>query len=226
MYQRKKYAFIKSKIKHIDIFFDIGAHHGETIEDFLKNFHIKNIYGFEPSVDNFKKLKKNVDKIKKKYLSVKIDIVPYGLGKKNEILSLNEISDGESNTFNEINVQSNYFKKKKIITTMFGIKNFFKDKVPSKIITLEDFMLEKKITNIDFIKIDTEGYEYNTLLGLGDYIRKVKFILFEHHYDNMIIKNYKFKDIHKLLIDNGFIKIFKTKMPLRKSFDYIYQNKN
>ena len=109
---------------------------------------------------------------------------------------------------------------------MFGIKNFFKDKVPSKIITLEDFMLEKKITNIDFIKIDTEGYEYNTLLGLGDYIRKVKFILFEHHYDNMIIKNYKFKDIHKLLIDNGFIKIFKTKMPLRKSFDYIYQNKN
>ena len=42
----------------------------------------------------------------------------------------------------------------------------------------------------------------------------------------MIIKNYNFKDIHKLLIDNGFKKIFKVKMPFRKSFDYIYQKKN
>ena len=49
---------------------------------------------------------------------------------------------------------------------------------------------------------------------------------FEHHYDNMIIKDYKYKDIHKLLLDHGFQKIFKTKMPFRKSFDYIYENKN
>ena len=42
----------------------------------------------------------------------------------------------------------------------------------------------------------------------------------------MIQKNYKFKDIHKLLTDNGFKKIFKIKMPLRKSFDYIYQKEN
>ena len=76
------------------------------------------------------------------------------------------------------------------------------------------------------MKIDTEGFEFNVLLGLEKDIKKVQFILFEHHYDNMIIKNYKFKDIHKLLNDNGFQKIFKTKMPFRKSFDYIYENKN
>ena len=87
-------------------------------------------------------------------------------------------------------------------------------------------MIQKKINQVDIIKIDTEGFEYRTLLGLEDYIKKIKFILFEHHYDNMLIKDYKYTDIHKLLDDNGFEKIFKTKMPFRKSFDYIYKNRN
>ena len=98
--------------------------------------------------------------------------------------------------------------------------------MPTKIIPLKEFIDQEKIDKIDFIKIDTEGFEFNILLGLEKDIKKVQFILFEHHYDNMIIKNYKFKDIHKLLHDNGFKKIFKIRMPFRKSFDYIYENKN
>ena len=120
----------------------------------------------------------------------------------------------------------NILKKKKLITTFFGIKNFIENRVPTKIIPLKEFMIEEKINKVDLIKIDTEGFEYNTLLGLEDYIKKINFILFEHHYDNMLIKNYKFGDIHRLLQENGFKKIFKTKMPFRKSFDYIYENKN
>ena len=72
------------------------------------------------------------------------------------------------------------------------------------------------------LKIDTEGYEFEVLKGLGDLISRVSVILFEHHYDNMIIKNYTFSDIHNLLKSNGFQRIFKIKMPFRKSFDYIY----
>ena len=33
-------------------------------------------------------------------------------------------------------------------------------------ILLEDYLTEKNINNIDFLKIDTEGYEYETILGL------------------------------------------------------------
>ena len=87
-------------------------------------------------------------------------------------------------------------------------------------------MDEKKIDKIDFVKIDTEGFEYNILLGLEDYISKVNYILLEHHFDDMIIKNYKLSDLHNLLSNNNFKKIFKIKMPFRKSFDYIYKNNN
>jgi hypothetical protein len=40
----------------------------------------------------------------------------------------------------------------------------------------------------------------------------------------MIKKNYNFADIHSLLINNNFKKIYKSKMPFRKTFEYIYIN--
>ena len=217
--------FIKKKKipKNIDTLIDVGAHHGDTISEFLKIFQIKKIYAFEPSKKNFEELKKKTEKIKKKN-SVKIKIYPYGLGKKNDIMQLKEITDGVSNTFNNLNMNSKYLKKKKFITTFFGMEKFIKDEVPTKIIPLKEIIKEEKIERIDLIKIDTEGFEYNTLIGMDREIKKVRFVLFEHHYDNMIIKNYKFKDIHSLLIDNGFQKVYKIKMPLRKSFEYIYEN--
>ena len=222
-YQKKKYSFLKKRINNdINIFIDIGAHHGDTISDFLEIFSINTIYAFEPSKENFNKLKAKKDEIEKS-ISVKIKIFPYGLGNKNDVLQLNEIADGVSNTFNALNINSRYFKRKKFITTLFGIKKFIKNKVPTKVIRLKEFIEREKIDKIDFIKIDTEGFEFNILLGLENDIKKVKFILFEHHYDNMIIKNYKYSDIHKLLTNSGFKKIYKTKMPFRKSFDYIYK---
>ena len=90
---------------------------------------------------------------------------------------------------------------------------------------MKNIWKKKKISQIDLLKIDTEGYELKVLKGLKDSIKKVSMIIFEHHYDDMILKDYTFGDIHDLLIKNGFQKIFKIKMPFRKSFDYIYTKK-
>ena len=58
---------------------------------------------------------------------------------------------------------------------------------------LSDYLIENKLNLIDFLKIDTEGYEYEVLKGLEDKIKDVKIIMFEHHYDNMIKKIYVFR---------------------------------
>ena len=47
--------------------------------------------------------------------------------------------------------------------------------------------------------------------------------MFEHHYDDMIRKDYSFGDIHDLLKKNNFEQIYKYKMPFRKTFEYIYK---
>ena len=50
--------------------------------------------------------------------------------------------------------------------------------------------------------------------------------MFEHHYDDMLQKNYTFSDIHNLLKDKKFKQIFKVKMPFRKTFEYVYINES
>ena len=120
---------------------------------------------------NYLKLRKNVEKIQKTK-SVDIKIYQLGVGKKEEILQLNEITDGVSNTFNKLDLNSEYFKKKQFITTFLELKKIFSNKISTKIITLKNFIKKEKIEKIEFIKIDTEGFELNVLLGLEDHIKK------------------------------------------------------
>ena len=85
-------------------------------------------------------------------------------------------------------------------------------------------MDDNSINSIDILKIDTEGYEFNVIKGAEIKIKKIKLVYFEHHFDDMLIKNYNFSDINDFLTKNGFKKVYKSKMPFRKSFEYIYEN--
>ena len=120
---------------------------------------------------------------------------------------------------------SNYFKRKKRILTFFFNKKF-SIKIPIKVTTLDKYLEDKNINHVDIIKIDTEGYELMVLKGLFKSFTNVDIIYFEHHYDNMIKKGYKFADINNLLIKNNFTKAYKSKMIFRKSFEYIFIKNN
>ena len=95
-------------------------------------------------------------------------------------------------------MKSNYFFRKLKILKIKNKDNYYK-KIPIKMTSLDYFISEKKISNIDLLKIDTEGYEFKILRGLIKNHNIIKFIYFEHHYDDMIIKDYKFNDIHQIL---------------------------
>lgn len=45
--------------------------------------------------------------------------------------------------------------------------------------TLENYCKEMAITNIDFLKIDTEGFDFEVIKGCGKYLDKIKYIQFE-----------------------------------------------
>ena len=71
-----------------------------------------------------------------------------------------------------------------------------------------------------------ENWYWGIWAKWGSKIKDVYLIHLEHHFDDMIIKNYTLTDIHNFLKINKFKKIFKIKMKFRKSFEYIYMNKN
>tara|TARA_B100000780_G_C21066493_1_gene428889 strand:- start:142 stop:870 length:729 start_codon:yes stop_codon:yes gene_type:complete len=224
-YKRKIIFFFKNNIKDdLHTLIDVGAHKGETIQEFLSNFKIKNIYSFEASPKTFTKLNIKLNKIKRNFNQTNIEIFNLGIGNANSNNIFYELPDSNSSTFNIIDRNSSYYKRKNKILSFFLIKSkSITQETTVTQIKLGEFIRNKNITFIDILKIDTEGYEFEVLKGLGLEISRIKFIYFEHHYDNMLKKNYKYSDIHDYLKINGFHKVFKIKMPLRKSFDYIYK---
>ena len=95
---------IKNKKKIINFFFkkfnekpliiiDIGAHMGETIRLFNKNFTIENILAFEANPIIFKKLEK---KIKKTNYKNKINLFNLGIGDREEKKDLLTFNDSSS----------------------------------------------------------------------------------------------------------------------------------
>ena len=189
--------------------------------------YMGNSIGKSIKEDNCDSIIDNIFKTSKKY-SCKIIypedvVVGKSIKDKGKIKELNESS---SSTFNEINTNSKYFKKKKSFLPSLNKKIFFLEK-EVQVFTLADYIKKKTVKEIDFMKIDTEGYEFKIFKGIKDNdFKKIKYIYFEHHYDLMINKKYKFSDINNLLIKKNFNKVYKLKMKFRKSFEYIYENKN
>ena len=71
-HQKKINDFLKQKgYKKFQIFFDVGAHKGETINKFLSIFDIESIYSFEASPVNFSELEKKLGDFKKKFCKTK-----------------------------------------------------------------------------------------------------------------------------------------------------------
>ena len=218
----------KNKIQVIDYFkkknldnitlIDIGAHKGETIKYFNKYLKIENIYAFEPNETIFKKMMKNTKNIKKTIKCFNI-----ALGEKKEIKSFNILNETSSSTFNNLNKKSEYYKRKNNIINFFSSKeNVIKKNIEIK--TLSSFINNFELKKNVILKIDTEGYEYKILKGLNkNHMNQINFIYIEHHYDQMILKDYKFSDINRLLKSNNFVLEFKCKMNFRKTFEYIYR---
>ena len=209
--------FLNENKGNIQIFIDVGAHQGESIRFFKKNFSVSKIYAFEPSIENFKILKKNIKNFNN------IEIFNIALGDKKGYVDFHNHYDSESSTIVKINQKSNYFKKKNLYLNFLNLKKKSKN-TKVEIDTLNNLINIDKIEFIDLIKIDTEGYDFHVIKGLGNLIAKVRFIYFEHHYHDMLHKNYKFNDVDNFLKLKNFKKVFKTKMFFRKTFEYIYKN--
>ena len=224
--QKKKIViFFKNKFGKEPLnIIDIGAHKGETIKLFLQNFNINRILAFEANPLISKKLEKKIKNYK--YFN-KVNLIECGIGDKEDTKDLIIFNEKSSSTFNSINKDTKYYKRKENFLTFFKFnKNVPENKLQIKIYPLSYFKEVDDFNKIDILKIDTEGYELNVLKGLSyDHFKKIKYIYFEHHYDLMIKKNYTYCDIRNFLNKNNFYLSLKIKMNFRKTFEYIYENK-
>ncbi|MEM7550373.1 MAG: FkbM family methyltransferase [Bacteroidota bacterium] len=100
-----------------------------------------------------------------------------------------------------------------------GLNNFHESHKPYKyvdIIPLKDFLNEEEISVINFLKIDTEGYDFFVLKGIDYENVQIDIILCE--YDNKKTQKlgYELRDILRFLEDNGFKSVISEWYPLEK----------
>ena len=217
--QKKIFNFLKERIKKESIFFDVGAHYGETVKNIYKYFKVNKIHCFEASNENYEILKK---RLKNKSFNVKLNC--FGLSNDNKSAYISQSLESSSTTLSPINKESKYYKMKLSTLGLKDYSNFTKN-IKVQLETLDNYIQKNNITSkIELLKIDTEGHELYVLHGAKKTLINVEFIYFEHHYDDMLNKGYKFSQINEFLSQNNFVKIYKSKMFFRKTFEYIYQN--
>ena len=220
LFNKKKVSnfLTKQNIRKISVLVDVGSHHGESINFFKKNFFVEKILAFEPDNQSFEILKKNIRNIEN------IKIYNFAVGDQNGSIKFKKHYDSESSTVVHINEKSKYFKRKNLYLNFFNSqKKIFLEK-EIKIKSLDNVIDFDEFKYIDLIKIDTEGYDFHVIKGLGKLMKKVKFIYFEHHFHDMLKKDYTYFEVDNYLKQNNFKKVFKTKMFFRKTFEYIYSN--
>lgn len=163
---------------NLNSFLDIGANVGASALSFIKMGFYNKIYLFEP---NFQLYNNYLKKIKKKYNN--LTIYNYALGSKNKSLIFFLPYIGETfihyfSSFDKkyiINSCSNTFPNKKII-------------LKKKIIKVKKFDDLKIKDVIDFIKIDSEGYDLEIIKGLQKTISKFNPTLLIEYNLNLYLK--------------------------------------
>ena len=156
------YCHLKKKINYI---FDVGANEGQFVNELRYYGYKDNIISFEPYSDAHSKLLFNSKKDKKWEV-----YEPIALGNKNSP--------------NTINISKN-----SVSSSIFKINKEHVDNAPDSKIVKQQSIIEKKLEDIFFefdlkdkmlfLKIDTQGYEFEVLKGAEKILNQFQGILVE-----------------------------------------------
>lgn len=185
---------LKNKVrKKNPIIFDVGGNVGNSINNFKKIFNEPIIHSFEPNKNVFKQLEKN-------YLEDK-DVIcnNFALGNKIEEKDFHITAFSGKSSFYKINTDLEWSKNRKFTTSIISTEKV-------KIFTVDDYMRQKKIDFIDFMKLDTQLYEDKILEGSLESIKdnKIGIIAVEIIFNDYYEKYFTFSDIEKYLIPNNY----------------------
>jgi FkbM family methyltransferase len=197
LHQKNILNALKKESLKIETFIDIGAHKGKYTDLILNNYNVKKAYMFEPQKEIFNSTK---NKFKRNKI---VNIYNYGISNKNEQRTFFINKHNLTSSLKKLNPKNLYLNlKSKLFSTDFEGMVMKKLKIKTK--KLNNFIKEKKIKNIDLVKIDTEGHELEVLLGIGKEIKNIKAFLIEFH-DNKTYLNYNSKSIENILNKNNFM---------------------
>jgi len=205
-------------IKSNPVILDVGANKGQSITRYKKLFQSPVIHSFEPNIDE-------INILKKKYYNDKnlfLNNLAVGEKKGNLEFNINAVSGHSS--FKKLIPNTTWIKKRSN-TINIDDKKYSTKKVNFKIITLDDYASENNITNIDILKIDTQGFEDKVLIGAKKLLKenRIKLIQLELIFSEIYESPLQIYDVEKELIPHNY-KLFGISNGGNLLSNYIYQS--
>jgi len=172
------------------VIFDVGANIGKYSLMMFKELPHAQIYAFEPNRNSFEQLVRNVDNVAICFNT--------GLGSEDKTEKIftysNNLASSHASAYKEM------FHKFHRTGDIVGID--------IQMTTIDSFCKLKYITNIDFLKIDTEGNELNVLKGAEKMLAegRIKIIQFEFGECDIFSRVF-LKDFYTILADYNIYRL-------------------
>lgn len=179
------YDFLKQNLRPDSIIVEVGMHHGEDTERFLKYFPECTVWGFEPDP-------RCISKIKLKNLPKSVQLIEAAASNFNgrSVFYQSDSKDGwdHSGSLHEPKEHLHVFPH---IT--------FDKKIEVTTVRLDDMLLDEIKGGIDLIWIDAQGHEYGVLQGSLQLLKRTKYLYFEVSDIEYYKGQKKLDDIHHLI---------------------------
>lgn len=166
------------------IVFDVGANVGQTVLRLGWLFPAPTIHCFEPSPTTFRALEDATRG------STNVTLNNIGLGDRPGQLTLLENSSPDMSSFLEPG----------------DVWGTITERTEVAVSTVDAYCEEKHIDQIDFLKIDTQGYDYQVLRGASGMLSRgsVKFALCEMTLDEMYVGVERFDRVLEFMFEHKY----------------------
>jgi FkbM family methyltransferase len=185
-------SFLKSYLASFfrPVVLDIGAYHGDYAHNVLEICPSASVYAFEPHPVTYEILETSGKASGFKTFN-------YGLGRQQELTSIYDYHHQDGSEHASI-----YKKVIEDLHTGAAIKHSI------QLEKLDDVLNDLGLSHVDLLKIDTEGNEFNVLIGAENSIRNgmISVIHFEFNEMNVISRTF-FKDFFDFLPEYDFFRL-------------------
>ena len=171
------------RLKHLgftpDLIFDVGAYHGDFSHMCLNLWPDSRIIAFEA-------LPEKIDSLKSKFTGKNVQVVEGIVG-------------------DEVRENVNYFADETSSSVLQSQEFTAKKRLKQKMFTLDEFSFKNNVNAPDFLKIDTQGYEFPILKGFEKNLKLVKIILLELNFIEVYHQVKLAHEVIHFLGNNGFV---------------------
>jgi len=195
--EKSETAFLKSYLSSLEspIVFDVGGNRGQYSTKVLSINTNSEIYSFEPNPKLF-------GIISKLFAGKKFNPINLALGDTSGKIQFYdyESEDGQGTEHGSL--------YKDVIETLHHKKSI---EFEVEIDTVDNFCIERSISHINLLKIDTEGHEMGVLLGAKNMLSTNSVSVIQIEFNEMnVISRVFLKDFMNLLADYKFYRILKN----------------